>query len=176
MPVVGYFGVGSPGPFADRIAAFRDGLRRAGFVEGRNVAIDFRWTEAGYDQLPALAAELVDRRVDVLVTGNAAVAAKSATTAIPLVCLFGGDPVQSGLVASLNRPGSNMTGVSLFAFSLGPKRFQLLHELVPDAKLIAVLVNPSQPDPGSRTDINEVTSAARAVGQRMVVLKRKQGR
>jgi putative ABC transport system substrate-binding protein len=169
FPVIGFFGAGSPGPFADRIVAFRDGLRRAGFVEGRNVVIEFRWTEGGYDQLPALAAELVDRRVDVLVTGNGTVAAKSATASIPLVCLFGGDPVNSGLVASLNKPGSNLTGVSLFAFSLGPKRFELLHEVVPN-KLIAVLVNPSQPDPGSKTDKNEVESAARALGQQIIIL------
>ena len=170
MPTIGFFGVGSPGPFADRIAAFRDGLRRAGFVEGRNVAIEFRWTEGRYDQLAALAAELVDRRVDVLVTGNGAVAAKSATASIPLVCLFPGDPVKSGLVASLNRPGSNLTGVSMFAFSLGPKRFELLHEVVPNAKLIAVLSNPSQPDPASKTDTSEVASAARAVGQDVSIL------
>jgi putative ABC transport system substrate-binding protein len=170
LPVIGFFSVGSPGPFNDRIAAFRDGLRRAGFVEGRNVAIEFRWTERGYDQLPALAAELVDRRVDVLVTGNGVVAAKAATRSIPLVCLFPSDPVKSGLVASLNKPGSNLTGVSMFAFSLGPKRFELLHEVVPKAKLIAVLANPSQPDPGSKTDIDEVASAARAVGQQLSVL------
>jgi putative ABC transport system substrate-binding protein len=169
-PVIGFFGAGSPGPFADRIAAFRDGLRRAGFVEGRNVAIEFRWTESGYDQLPALAAELVNRRVDVLVTGNGTVAAKSATASIPLVCLFPSDPVKSGLVASLNRPGSNLTGVSMFAFSLGPKRFELLHEVVPNANLIAVLANPSQPDPGSKTDTSDVAAAARAVGQQIVVL------
>src|SRR5450432_2406267 len=170
MPVIGYFGVGSPGPFADRMTAFRDGLRRAGFVEGRNVAIEYRWTEEGYNQLPKIATELVDRGVDVIVTGNATVAAKAATSAIPLVCLFGGDPVMSGLVSSLNKPGANLTGVSLFAFSLGAKRFQLLHELVPDAKLIAVLANPSQPDPGSKTDISEVASAARAVGQQIIIL------
>jgi putative ABC transport system substrate-binding protein len=170
LPVIGFFSAGSPGPFDDRIAAFRDGLRRAGFVEGRNVAIEFRWTESGYDRLPALAAELVDRGVDVLVTGNGAVAARSATTSIPLVCLFPSDPVKSGLVASLNKPGSNLTGVSMFAFSLGPKRFELLHEVVPNAKLIAVLANPSQPDPGSKTDTSEVASAARAVGQQVTIL------
>jgi putative ABC transport system substrate-binding protein len=170
VPVIGFFSAGSPGPFNDRIAAFRDGLRRAGFVEGRNVAIEFRWTESGYDQLPALAAELVDRRVDVLVTGNGAVAAKSATTTIPLVCLFPSDPVKTGLVASLNKPGSNLTGVSMFAFSLGPKRFELLHEVVPNAKQIVVLANPSQPDPGSRTDTNEVVAAAKAAGRQVTVL------
>jgi putative tryptophan/tyrosine transport system substrate-binding protein len=168
VPVIGFFGAGSPDPFADRLAAFRDGLRRVGFVEGRNVVIEFRWAETGYDQLPAVAAELVDRQVDVLVTGNAAAAAKSATTTIPLVCLFGGDPVNSGLVASLNKPGSNLTGVSLFAFSLGAKRLELLHELVPN-KLIAVVANPSQPDPGSKTDMKEVASAARVMGQQIII-------
>ena len=170
MPVIGYFGVGSPGPFADRMTAFRDGLRRAGFVEGRNVAIEYRWTEEGYNQLPKIATELVDRGVDVIVTGNATVAAKAATSAIPLVCLFGGDPVKSGLVSSLNKPGANLTGVSLFAFSLGAKRFQLLHDLLPNAPLMAVLVNPDQPDPGSRTDISEVIAAAQSVGQKLAVL------
>ena len=170
IPVIGFFGVGSPGPFAERIAAFRDGLRRASFVEGRNVAIEFRWTEGGYDQLPDPAAELVDLRVDVLVTGNGAVAAKSATASIPVVCLFPGDPVKSGLVASLNRPGSNLTGISMFAFSLGPKRLELLREVVPNAKLIAVLANPSQPDPGSMSDTNDVVSAARAVGQQVTIV------
>jgi putative tryptophan/tyrosine transport system substrate-binding protein len=171
MPVIGFFGLGSPGPFAGRIAAFRDGLRRGGFVDGRNVAIEFRWTEDGYDQLPKLAADLVDRRVDVIVTGNGVVAAKSATTTIPLVCLFASDPVRSGLVASFNKPGSNLTGVSHFAFSLGAKRFEVLHEVVPHAPLLAVLVNPNQPDPGSKTDIEDVVSAARAVGQKLAILR-----
>ena len=139
VPVIGYFGVGiTYGPFADRMAAFRDGLRRGGFVEGRNVVIEYRWTEEGYNQLPKIAAELVNRGVDVIVTGNSAVAAKAATSTIPLVCLFGGDPVKSGLVSSPNKPGANLTGVSLFAFSLGAKRFQLLHDLLPNATLMAV--------------------------------------
>src|SRR5450755_2085111 len=170
MQVIGYFGAGSPAPFADRIAAFRDGLRKTGFVEGRNVAIEFRWTEAGYDQLPALAAELVGRRVDVLVTGNGPSAAKSATATIPIVSVFGGDPVKSGYVVSFNRPGGNVTGVAMFAFSLGAKRLELLRELVTTAKLIAVLANPSQPEPESKADIAEVASAARAGGQRITIL------
>jgi putative tryptophan/tyrosine transport system substrate-binding protein len=170
MPVIGFFGVGSPELFASRMAAFRDGLRRAGFIEGRNVTIEFRWTETGYKQLPALATELVNRGVDVIVTGNAAVAAKAATSTIPLVCLFPGDPVRSGLVASLNKPGSNLTGVNLFAFSLGAKRFEMLREVVPKAKPIGVIVNPNQPDPGSKTDIAEVVSAARAVSQELIIL------
>lgn len=174
MPVIGYFGLGSPNQFANRIAAFRDGLRREGFVEGRNVAIEFRWAEAGYGELPALAAELVSRRVDVIVTGNAAVAAKAATSTIPLVCLFPGDPIKSGLVASLNRPGSNLTGVSLFAFSLGAKRFEMLHAVVSKAKSVGVIINPTQPDPGSKTDVAEVASAARAVDQQLVILNASQ--
>lgn len=117
-----------------------------------------------------LAAELVSRGVDVIVTGNSAVAAKAATSTIPLVCLFPGDPVRSGLVASLNRPGSNLTGVNLFAFSLGAKRFEMLHEVVSKTMPIGVIINPSQPDPGSKTDIAEVASAARAVGQELIIL------
>jgi putative ABC transport system substrate-binding protein len=134
------------------------------------VAIEFRWTEDGYDQLPQLAAELVDRHVDVLVTGNAAVAAKAATATTPLVCLFGGDPVKAGLVASHNKPGANLTGISLFAFSLGAKRFEMIHELVPTAPVLAVFYNPNQPDPGSKSDISEVVSAARGVGQKLAIL------
>ena len=170
MPVIGYFGAGSPAPFADRIAAFRDGLRKAGFVEGRNVAIEFRWTESGYDRLPGLAAELVGRRVDVLVTGNGPSAARNATATIPIVSLFGGDPVKSGYVVSFNRPGGNVTGVAMFAFSLGPKRLELLHELVPNAKLIAVLANPNQPEPESKVDTSEVASAARAASQQIAIV------
>jgi putative ABC transport system substrate-binding protein len=173
MPVIGYFGIGSPNPFADRIAAFRDGLRREGFVEGRNLAIEFRWAET-YDQLPALAAELVSRGVDVIVTGNAAVAAKAATSTIPLVCLIPGDPIKSGLVASLNRPGSNLTGVSLFAFSLGAKRFEILHEVVSKTRPIGVFINPTQPDPASKTDIGEVATAAQTVGQQLIILNASQ--
>lgn len=170
MPVIGFVAFGSPGPFADRVAAYRDGLRKSGFVEGRNVTIEFRWSDAGFDRIPALIAELVDRRVNVLVAPNVVTAAMSATATIPIVCLIAGDPVKSGVVASLNQPGGNVTGIGIFAFSLGPKRFELLREAVPNAKLMAVLVNPTQPDPNSKADVEEVAAAARAVGQRISIL------
>jgi ABC-type uncharacterized transport system substrate-binding protein len=173
MPVIGFFGAASPGQFSDRIAAFRVGLKEEGFEEGRNVAFAFRWLgkDEGYDRMPALAAGLIDRRVDVIVAGGAAAAvAKAATATIPIVALSGGDPVKAGLVASLNRPGANLTGVALFSFSLGAKRLELLREVVPGAKLIAVLVNPSNPDPETRADTNEVEAAARAVGQQISIL------
>ena len=171
MPVIGFFSLGSPGAFADQLPAFRTGLKEEGFEEGRNVAFEFRWLGTGYDRARAAAAELVTRRVDIIVATTSAVSvAKAATTTIPIVAVFGGDPVKAGFVASLNRPGGNVTGVGLFAFSLGPKRFELLRELVPSAQLIAVLVNPSQPDPEARNDANEVAAAARAVGQQISML------
>ena len=172
LPVVGFFSAGSPGPFSDRIAAFREGLRKEEFLEGRNVAFEFRWLGGdGYERMPQLAAELVARRVDVIAAGGgAAAAAKAATTAIPIVALSGGDPVNAGLVASLNRPEANLTGVVLFSYSLGPKRFEFLREAVPGAKLIAVLANPTNPDPETKGDTEGVQAAARAVGQQISVL------
>jgi putative ABC transport system substrate-binding protein len=170
IPVIGFFGA-SAGP-SDRLAAFREGLKGEGFEEGHNVAFEFRWLGVdGYNRLPALAAELVDRRVDVIIAGGAAAAvAKAATTTIPIVALSGGDPVKAGLVASLNRPGANLTCVALFSFSLGAKRLELLREAAPGAKLIAVLVNPSNPDPETKADTDEVEAAARAVGQQILIL------
>jgi ABC-type uncharacterized transport system substrate-binding protein len=171
MPVVGFLALGSPGAFAERIAALREGLRKEEFVEGRNFAFEFRWGSGGYDSLPALAAALVERRVDVIVAGGAGgTVAKAATTTIPIVALSGGDPIKAGLVVSLNRPEANLTGVALFAFSLGPKRFELLREAVPGAKLIAVLANPTNTNPETRTDTADVEAAARAVGQQVSVL------
>jgi putative tryptophan/tyrosine transport system substrate-binding protein len=128
------------------VTAFRRGLRESGFIEGQNVAIEFRWAEGRYDRLPGLAADLVNRRVAVLVaTGGAtsAVAAKEATTTIPTVFASGGDPVNFGLVASLNRPGGNRTGVSLLTAALAPKRLEILREVVPKASVIGVLLNPN---------------------------------
>jgi putative tryptophan/tyrosine transport system substrate-binding protein len=171
-PVVGFVSAGSPGAFSDRIAAFREGLRKEEFLEGRNVAFEFRWLGGdGYERMAQLAAELVARRVNVIVAGGGATAAaKAATTTIPIVALSGGDPVNAGLVASLNRPEGNLTGVVLFAFSLGPKRFELLREAVPGAKLIAVLANPTNPDPETREDTAGVQAAARSAGQHISVL------
>jgi ABC-type uncharacterized transport system substrate-binding protein len=152
MPVIGFFSLQSSGAFSTDLPAFRSGLKEEGFEEGSNVAFDFRWLPTEHDQAREAATELVSRRVHVIVaTTSAVLAAKAATTTIPIVAVFGGDPVKAGFVASLNRPGSNLTGVGLFAFSLGAKRFELLRELVPSAKLIGVLVNPSQPDPEAET-------------------------
>src|SRR5262249_27557041 len=153
MPVIGFLN-SSPEQFAERIAAFRGGMRRRGFVEGRNVAIEQRWWGSSNDRIPALVADLVDRKVDVIVaTGGSAQAALAATSTIPLVLLIPGDPVKSGLVASLGRPGRNATGISMYAFTLGPKRFQWLRETVPNARLMAVLANPTQPDLASKDDV-----------------------
>ena len=145
MPVVGFLGVSSPGPTAPYVAAFEQGLSEAGWVEGKNVAIEFRWAEALYDRLPALAADLVGRKVDVIAAFGgipAAVAAKNATSTIPIVFTVG-DPVELGLIASLARPGGNLTGVSTMAPELISKRLELISELVPQAGVIALLVNPN---------------------------------
>ena len=132
LPVIGYLSSVSPGPFAPNLAAFRRGLSQTGFIEGQNVAIECRWAEGHYDRLAVLANELVCRRVDVIVaTGGSGVVAKVATATIPIVTMSGGDPVEEGLVTSLNRPGGNVTGVALFANSLGPKRFELLRSFRP---------------------------------------------
>ena len=170
MPVIGFLNGGSPEPFADYVAAFRQGLGETGYAEGRNVAIEFRWAEGQNDRLPAQAADLVRRQVDVIVaTGGApAIAAKTAATKIPIVFSSGGDPVALGLVASLNRPGGNATGVNMFTSELGPKRLGLLRELVPTAALTAVLINPK--GPSSEEQLKDVHEAARAVDQQIHIL------
>jgi putative tryptophan/tyrosine transport system substrate-binding protein len=171
MPVVGYLGPESPQTFASRVNAFRDGLAQAGYVEGRNVAIEFRWAEGHYDRLSALAADLVDRQVALLVApGGApvALAAKSATATIPIVFEMGGDPVALGVVRSLNRPEGNLTGVSSLSVALGPKRIELLHEMLPTAATIAVVVNPTSPTAeAQRANMDE---AAKRLGLRLHVL------
>jgi putative ABC transport system substrate-binding protein len=169
MPVVGYLSVGSP--LADQLIALRKGLSEQGYVEGRNLAFEGRSTD-DYDRLPALAAELVARRVAVIFTFsnlNAAQAAKAATTSIPIVFTLGADPVRVGLVASLNRPGGNITGVSFLTSELEPKRLELLRELVPQATKVAYLVNPA--NPGYTAQGQDVEEAARKIGQRVVLLK-----
>jgi putative tryptophan/tyrosine transport system substrate-binding protein len=171
MPVVGFLGVSSPGPTAPYVAAFEQGLSEAGWVEGKNVAIEFRWAEALYDRLPALAADLVGRKVDVIAAFGgipAAVAAKSATSTIPIVFTVG-DPVELGLIASLARPGGNLTGVSTMAPELISKRLELISELVPQAGVIALLVNPNN----SNTEriIGDMQEAAHTKGVQLRVLK-----
>jgi len=167
MPVIGYLYAGFPEPSAHLVAAFRKGLSETGYVEGQNVAIEFRWAEGRYDRLPELAADLVRRRVAVIATPGAAagaLAAKAATATIPIVFAIGSDPVQIGLVASLNRPGGNVTGVS----ELMNKRLELLHALLPGAMRFAVLVNPT--NLGSEVvTIKDMQAAAAAIGLQVEV-------
>jgi putative tryptophan/tyrosine transport system substrate-binding protein len=172
MPVIGFLASASPGPNAANLAALRQGLSEAGYVEGQNVAIEYRWAEGDFDRLPALAADLVGRGVDVIVTsgGNfSALAAKNATSSIPIVFIAGADPVEEGLVASLARPGGNLTGVTLFANELWGKRVELISELAPEARTLAKLGNPKWP--GTERDIAAVQEAARAKGLHLRILK-----
>jgi ABC-type uncharacterized transport system substrate-binding protein len=171
MPAIGYLGSGSPGAFAEVTAVFSRSLGDAGYVTGKNVAIEYRWAGGQYERLPALAADLVRRRVAVIaaVGSPSAPAAKAATAALPIVFIIGNDPVRAGLVASLNRPGGNVTGVSLIITELVAKRFELLAELVPNAASIAMLINPANPL-HAETDAREVQSAAHARGRQIVLL------
>jgi putative ABC transport system substrate-binding protein len=171
-PVIGLLVAGTPEAFAPLIAAFRKGLNETGYVEGQNVAIEYRWANNENNQLPELAADLVRRRVAVIVSPvstTAALAAKAATTTIPVVFSAGADPVQAGLVASLNRPGGNVTGVHFLAAALGAKRLGLLHELRPEAARFALLVNPSNPVT-AQTMINDVTAAGATIGRQIEVV------
>jgi putative tryptophan/tyrosine transport system substrate-binding protein len=171
MPVIGFLSGQSPGTFAPHLAAFHQGLKQTGYIEGRNVAIEYRWAEGQPDRLPGLAADLVQRRVAVIsATGGLAssLAAKAATATVPIVFNIGGDPVKAGLVTSLNRPGGNVTGVSWFNAELTAKRLALLHELVPGAGIVAMLVNPREPD--ARTQLADVQDAARVLGRRAVIV------
>jgi putative ABC transport system substrate-binding protein len=170
-PVIGWLGISTPGPSAPSLAAFRHGLNEIGYVEGQNVAIEYRWAEGRYDRLPALAADLVDRRVDALVASSgdpAAYAAKNATSTIPIV-FTSGDAVGYGFVASLARPGGNLTGLSFLNPELNPKRFELLSELVPQAKVIALLVNPNSPS--LEHVLRAVQEAARPKGLQLHISK-----
>ena len=171
MPIIGYLDSSSADEYAPFLAAFRSGLTEAGFIEGRNVAIEYRWADARYDRLPALAAELVRIPVAVLVaTGiTAAVATKAATATIPIVFNTGGDPIRFGLVASLNRPGRNVTGVASLGKELVAKRFELLREMVPKADAIAFLVNPN--NAVAELDTSDAQAAAATLGQKLIVLK-----
>jgi putative tryptophan/tyrosine transport system substrate-binding protein len=172
MPVVGFLNGTAPGPAEPFLAAFRQGLSETGWVEGQNVTIEYRWAEFRYDRLPALAANLVDLKVDVIVASGgdpAARAAKAATATIPIVSTIGGDPVAAGLVASFARPGGNLTGVSFLTSELGAKRLELLSELVSQATVIGLLVNPS--NPSAERVIEEMQEAGRAKGVRLAILK-----
>jgi putative tryptophan/tyrosine transport system substrate-binding protein len=172
MPVVGYLGSESPGMFAGRLRAFRQGLSETGYVEGKNAAIEYRWAENQRERFPALLADLVAREVTVIVavTGTPpALAAKAATTTIPIVFVTAGDPVALGLVASLNRPGGNLTGVATLTVELGAKQLEVLRELVPAATIIALLVNPSNPT-NAETLSRDLQAAARTLGLQLHIL------
>jgi putative tryptophan/tyrosine transport system substrate-binding protein len=171
MPVIGYLSGASPGPYAPFVAAFHRGLTETGYVEEQNVAIEYRWAEGRYDRMPALAADLVGRTVDVIAAGGdtAVLAAKSATSTIPIVFFSGSDPADRGLVASLARPGGNVTGVTFMTGELMPKRLELLTELVPQARVIALLVNSNKQ--GDEPRMRVVQEAARAKGVQLHILK-----
>ena len=171
IPVIGYLCPESPGLFASRLKAFHEGLGEIGFIEGRNVAIDYQWAEGQYKRLPALAADLVARNVDVIVApGGApvALAAKAATASRTIVFEMGGDPVQLGVVDSLSRPGGNITGVSSLSVEVSPKRLEMMHELRPTAAKLAVAANPTSPTVNSQ--LEKLRSAAEILGVRLEVL------
>jgi putative ABC transport system substrate-binding protein len=173
MPVIGFLAAGSHGPGAPFVAAFRQGLSEAGYVEGQNLAIEYRWAESHYDRLPALAVDLVDRKVDLIATSGGdlvALAARNVTSTIPIVFIGGSDPVERGLVASLARPGGNVTGFSPLLVQLLPKRLELLSELVPQARVIALLVNPNSASAAARIT-REVQDAAGTRGMQLPILK-----
>jgi putative tryptophan/tyrosine transport system substrate-binding protein len=168
MPVVGFLNGSSPDGYAPMVAAFRQGLNEAGYVEGQNVVIEFRWAEGKYDRLSALAADLVRRQVTVIAANTqAAPAAKVATTSVPIVFVTANDPVLEGLVTSLRRPGGNVTGVTTLNVEVAPKRLELAHELVPTATIIAVLVNPTNPN--TEMELRSLQAAARTLGLQLLV-------
>jgi putative ABC transport system substrate-binding protein len=168
MPVIGFISSASSGSYADPLAGFQHGLKEAGYIEGQNVRIEYRWADDQYDELPRLAADLIDRQVAVIVGNSDAVrAAKAATATIPIVFVTGGDPVGGGFVSNLNRPGGNVTGVSfLVTLSEGTKRLELLRELVPNARLIGILFSAS--DPIAATQAKDVEATARKLGQEVI--------
>src|SRR5262245_25652920 len=173
MPVIGVLSTGSPSASLF-LGAFRRGLSEAGYVEGQNLAIEYRWAEGNYDRLPALAADLVGRKVDLIMAGSppGALAAKRATSTIPIVFRSGADPIGDGLVANLARPGGNLTGVSMLNDGLAAKRLELLSELLPRTRVIALLINPSRPNnANNERTIRDVQQAARTNGLQVHVLR-----
>jgi putative tryptophan/tyrosine transport system substrate-binding protein len=171
MPVVGYLNSGAPDAAAGRLSVLRQALSEAGYIEGRNVTIELRSADNRYDQLPEMAVDLVRRQSTVIVTAGipATVAAKAATATVPIVFTMGGDPVASGLVASLNRPGANLTGITTLGEELAPKHLELLHEVAPAATIIGFLVNPA--NPAAEHAVSELAGAARKLGLKLHVLK-----
>ena len=171
LPVVGFLNVASPAGYAKYLAAFRDGLKESGYVEGQNVAIEYRWAEGRYDRLPDMAADLVRRQVSVIAANTPAnLIAKAATSTIPIVFTTAGDPVQLGLVASLSRPGGNTTGVSQLNVEIGPKRLELAHQLMPSATVVGILLNPSDPLRAAEL-LKDAESAAARLGLQLDVLR-----
>jgi putative ABC transport system substrate-binding protein len=169
MPIIGFLNSTSPDGYEPMVAAFRQGLKETGYIESQNVAIEYRWASGQYDRIPALAAELVRRHVVVIVANTPAnLAAKGATSTIPIVFTTGGDPVQMGLVASLNRPGGNVTGVTQLLAEVAPKRLELAHEMVPTATVIAVLLNPANPN--TEPQLRDLQAAAGTLGLQLHVL------
>jgi putative ABC transport system substrate-binding protein len=171
MPAVGYLNGAAPADSADLVAAFRDGLREAGYIEDQNAAIEYRWAEGHYDRLPALANDVVSHHVAVIAATSTpvALAAQKATTTIPIAFTVGSDPVKIGLVGSLSHPGGNLTGVTRFNVELAPKRLELVHELVPSAIVAALLVNPSNPN--TPTVLKDLEAAAHALGMQIHVVQ-----
>jgi len=169
LPVIGFLNGASSWEYANNAAAFRQGLGETGYVEGRNVFVEYRWAEGHYDRLPALAADLVRRQVIVIAANTqAAPVAKAATTTIPIVFLTGADPVAAGFVASLNRPGGNLTGVSTLSVETEPKRLELMHELVPTATVMVLIINPTNPNAEAQS--RDMQAAARTLGLQLHVL------
>jgi putative ABC transport system substrate-binding protein len=172
MPVIGFLGSDSPELYADRLSALRQGLKEAGYVEGQNVAIEYRWAEGRNDQLQTLAADLVHRQATVMATSTvpAALALKAATTTIPIVFFVAADPIALGLVASLNRPGGNLTGTTTSTLEIGSKQLQLLHEIVPTVKKFALLINPTSPDLAN-AHVRDLQAAAHTLGLELDLLR-----
>jgi putative ABC transport system substrate-binding protein len=171
LPTIGLLGVGSPGPLRDQLVAFHQGLKEAGYIEGQNVTIEYRWAEGQYDRLPAFAAEFIQRQVALIVTtggSESALAAKAATTTIPVVFSSGNDPIATGLVTSLSQPGGNITGASFFTDVLEAKRLQLLHEVVPDVKIIGLLLDPN--NRSHDVTLRQIQEAAVRLGIRLIVV------